>query len=541
MLAAVQWATDVRVNGMPALDDASAKKIFHAPAWNNSRGSGNRSAGLRVWLAHVTDDPIEVAWSWLHHSHGNAIVGDFNRYPRGGNRALVIPDWRGRAQRRVSWECAFDGCRCNCCARGKVSSRRTGHDVEKLLELTYQILQTSTYWAGEHGHGMWETADGAIRFGYGARAALWDRFGSTYRGIGGAQAFQRALTCLAECNQVVGDIHSTRAMTTEDRKKRARPDEVLDARHTAVPLRNVQPWSTYDTMRRIARPVSRARRSIVADFFSGYQSLAPVAHAYGYTYVSIDISAVITAGTREFRATIVQDLTLIPHGEIINWLLERLGVSRKCIAFIWCSPPCRTFTPGDAANAGTSVKRLLPCNFRDHTHAERPPRRPLYHNDRFTALARLHDMLVSSLLASLLMSGLKWVIENPVGSLNRRPYMAGAGQVTESHYCAFRGSYYHKPTHLWNHSMMDMRLQGFNPDCGGKCGGCNDSCNCGHVNQRTGRWNHDNVIAGAKGRRLAGDSGTAVQLKNSVPFELQYAVVQHVLQHNSPTRHPGAA
>ena len=514
MLAAVQWATDVRVNGMPTLDDASAKKIFEVA--------------------------IEVAWSWLHHSHGNVIVRDFNRYPRGGNRTLAIPDWRGRAQRRVSWECAFDGCRCDCCAQGKVSSRSTGHDVEKLLELTHQILQTSTRWAGEHEHGMWETADGADRFGYGARAALCDRFGSTYCGIGGAQAFQRALTCLAECGQVIGNIHSTRAMTVEDKRKRARQDEVPDATHTAVSLSSVQLQSVYDTMRRIARPVSRARRSIVVDFFPGYQSLAPVARAYGYTYVSIDISAVITAGTQEFRATIVQDLTPTPHGEIINWLLERLGVSRKCIAFIWCSPPCRTFTPGDAANAGTSVKRRLRCNLRDHTHAERPPRRPLHHNDRFTALARLHDILVSSLLVSLLMSGLKWVIENLDGSLNRRPYMADAGQVTESHYCAFRGSHYHKPTHLWNHSMIDMRLQGFNPDYSGKCGACNDSCNCGHVGQRTGRWNHDNVIAGAKGRRLAGGSGTTVQLKNSVPFELQCAVVQHVLQHNSPTRHPDA-
>ena len=67
----------------------------------------------------------------------------------------------------------------------------------------------------------------------------------------------------------------------------------------------------YDTTRRIARPVSRARGSTVADFFSGYQGLAPVAHAHGYTYVSIDISAAITAGTQGFRATIVQDLTLI--------------------------------------------------------------------------------------------------------------------------------------------------------------------------------------------------------------------------------------
>ena len=70
--------------------------------------------------------------------------------------------------------------------------------------------------------------------------------------------------------------------------------------------------------------------------------------------------------------------------------------------------------PGDAANAGTSEERLLPCNFRDHTHAERPLRRPLYDNDRFTALVKSHDLLVKKLLASLQTSGINWVIENPV-------------------------------------------------------------------------------------------------------------------------------
>ena len=206
--------------------------------------------------------------------------------------------------------------------------------MEKLLELTHPLLETSTRWASGHEHGMWHANNDSIRFGYGARAALWDRFGSTYRKIGGAQAFQRAPVCLAGCNQVLGDIHSMKATTSEDRRKRTRPDETADNEHAVVHIRGVQSRSIYDTTRRIARPVSHARGSIVVDFFSGYQSLAPAAHAHGYTYVSIDISAVTTAGSQEFRATIVQDLTLIPHDEIINWLLERLGVSRKCIAFV---------------------------------------------------------------------------------------------------------------------------------------------------------------------------------------------------------------
>ena len=476
----------------------------------------------------------EVAWSWLHHSHGHAIVGSFERYPRGGNRALAVPDWRGRAERRVSWEVTFAGCECGACIGAPGKSAQTGQRTEKLIELTHQIMDTSRQWAAGHEHKMWQDDNGAIRFGYGARAALWDKFGSTYRDIGGATSFQRALVCLAACNKVIGDIHSMQGSQIDGGKKRARAS-VVDV---ATPSRSLPSYSAHGTTRRIQRPVSRARRSIVVDFFSGYQSLATVAQSFGLTYVSIDISAVITAGKQEFRATIVQDLTVIPHGEMINWLIERLGVLREHIGFIWCSPPCRTFTPSDAANAGTSEKRILPCNFRDHTDPERPPRQPQHPGDRFAELAALHDELVWSLLVSLLASELKWIIENPVGSLNRRPYMRAAGTATESHYCAFRGSHYHKPTHLWNHSMMDMRLEGFNAAFGGKCGASSDGCNCGHVNTATGKWNHNNVIAGARGRRLAGDAGTAVQLKNSVPFPLQVAAVRHILQHDWPTRHP---
>ena len=165
-----------------------------------------------------------------------------------GTRAVGIVHWRyktGEGMHNVEYlgDVPFDGCRCNGCTQNEGRSKQTRNKVEKLLELTHQLLETSTRWASGHEHCMWHANNGSIRVGYGARAALWDRSGSTYRKIGGAQAFQRALVCLAGCNQVLGDIHSTKAMTSENKSKRTRPDETADSEHSIVPLRDVQSWS----------------------------------------------------------------------------------------------------------------------------------------------------------------------------------------------------------------------------------------------------------------------------------------------------------
>ena len=174
---------------------------------------------------------------------------------------------------------------------------------------------------------------------------------------------------------------------------------------------------------RVPRPPKRSRRSILLDVFSGFQSLAYLAGVLGLTYVSVDISAVLYAGTSTFSATFVQDLSLLQHGRIIQCILETLGVSAGSVALVWCSPPCRTFTGSDAANASVTEKRPFACNYRMHgpLNPTRPPRKSQYRNDPYQKLAKVHDKLVQSLLLSLLSCGQRWIIENPAASMALRP------------------------------------------------------------------------------------------------------------------------
>ena len=148
-------------------------------------------------------------------------------------------------------------------------------------------------------------------------------------------------------------------------------------------------------MTRIQRPLKRPRRSILLDVFSGFQSLAYLAATLSLTYISVDISAVLVAGTSTFSANLVQDLSLLPHGQIIQCILEVLGISVGCIAFVWCSPPCRTFSFSDAVNATITEKRLKPCNYREHgpAYPDRPPRISLFkEREREIHLLREHCM-----------------------------------------------------------------------------------------------------------------------------------------------------
>ena len=516
MRAAVHWAAAVYgKDGVPVLDSTTVKQVFKSPAWGNRGGVGVRSVGLRVLLGDEgVLQPVEVAWSWLYHSRGCDVFGDFQRYSRGGDRSCPMIGWQERACRLVQWDTSFSGCSCDACNGGVTN---TTMDDELLLGLQQRILTCLLAWSVALLHGVWCTADGTVRLGHGARAALWDKFGTTYRPCGGVAAFQAALDALAALGCIAGDLHSTRQTTAlpqdaTEQKKRCRRGAGRKPRKMIT---------------RVERPMKRARKSVLIDIFSGFQSLALLAGVLSLSYVSIDISAVLVAGTSTFSATLVEDLCLIEHGCIVQHILSALGIAAEWVAFLWCSPPCRTFGPTDATNSVPTIKRPEPCNYRDHTPGNnRPPRVSRFPNDPYRALALLHDRLVRSLVASLLTCGLSWVIENPAGSLARRPYMEKAGLYTLVHYCAFVGSYFHKPTHLWNSTKAEMSLEGF-AGHGSTCGKDGDTCYCGHVNGETGQWNHDNVIGGRTKIVVTDPASSVLRVKNSVPKGLQLAVAAH--------------
>ena len=116
MTDAVAWASNgSQKDGLPHLASDSVKPVFLAPAWNNRGGPDVKNPGLRSLLLRHYTEPVDIAWSWLYHSHGCSITGAFHRYSRSGNRSAPIADWQGRARRLVQWDRPFDQCDCSNC------------------------------------------------------------------------------------------------------------------------------------------------------------------------------------------------------------------------------------------------------------------------------------------------------------------------------------------------------------------------------------------------------------------------------------------
>ena len=206
MNSAAEWTSNgSREDGLPLLTSDSVKRVFLAPAWSNRDGLDVRQPGLRVLLSRDYADLVDIAWSWLYHSRGHSLIGNFQRYSRGGDRSTPIADWQGRGRRLVQWDRPFDSCDCSNCHGDALYS---GPRAELLLELKSNILSLLLIWSSTLIHGVWLTADGVIRLGYGSRAALRTTFGSEFRVFNGARTFQALLTWLAEEGHIIGDLDS---------------------------------------------------------------------------------------------------------------------------------------------------------------------------------------------------------------------------------------------------------------------------------------------------------------------------------------------
>ena len=116
-----------------------------------------------------------------------------------------------------------------------------------------------------------------------------------------------------------------------------------------------------------------------------------------------------------------------------------LGSQLVTAGMIWISPLCRTFSNADASN------RLKGWGYRDHRIFCRPPLQAA--SNKYGLRARQDDLLVQlwirlAVFWSHACPGLVWFLENPVGSLERRPYMAQYSEGLDSvvrtvHYCAY--------------------------------------------------------------------------------------------------------
>ena len=238
--------------------------------------------------------------------------------------------------------------------------------------------------------------------------------------------------------------------------------------------------------------------------------------ARGLVYVPLDVVEwVWSKARRAWMQNVVVDLRGSPYQ---IWLkiclaLQLRGVSTeglmRRVLMVWMSPPCRTFSRVDASN------RSRGWGYRDHHKRSRPPLKTVRGR-----LAKDHDELVKEWLAfaaHMRRCGAVWFMENPEGSLQRRPYMRRQSQGVQLvmrlvHYCAF-GRQDMKPTNVWTCvlSWVPVGTTGDGRCQGSQCHAMVDGA-------------HKASVTGGKRRR-----GTQAVTKSAVPELLLREIVEHVL------------
>ena len=267
------------------------------------------------------------------------------------------------------------------------------------------------------------------------------------------------------------------------------------------------------------RGVVGGHTEVVVDFGAGTQS-AEVMVPVGGLYVPLDtVRWVFSQKRRAWVENIVLKIEEVEVDKVWGLLVQvvkdrlrvDLGMQQSNRVLLWMSPPCRTFSRVDATNRNRKNKRGEGCGYRDHKKHSRPPLKTVKGR-----LAARHDRLVKLWVAVGLewqRQGMQWVLENPVGSLERRPYMVellkDSGVVMRLvHYCAY-GRLDMKPTRVWT-SLREWVPRGTTGT--GMCLGR------GRCTAMVGEGHKESVTGGRKKKRCRGQGAKAA--KSAVPVML---------------------
>jgi hypothetical protein len=238
---------------------------------------------------------------------------------------------------------------------------------------------------------------------------------------------------------------------------------------------------------------------------------------------------------------LLMDLSDEGIDDIFKHICGFTRIDEMQLAAVLASPPCETYSHADATNISRGY------NFRDHSDPTKPARK-LRKGASEQAVAKhnmavRHDKMIQRLTLDLVelrrRCGCELVMENPVGSLAKRPFMIAADWLQAVKrftvtYCAY-GYKYMKPTHIWT-SMWDgdtaWKPKGSTGDglCKGRCGSGDK-----HQSEKRETFRHWEQIAGPASRQPLGLNGaTRKQQLWSLPSMLTQEIMAHVAE-----RQPG--
>ena len=435
-----------------------------------------------------TASPADVVWSWLADelaANSHRVEATLQRRSTGRDRR-ILPRWRWYSQVRSGW------------------SRPTGMEVAQLITMQEADRVLSMLWWKQEGREWDEyTTKEVLLMRQSSIETVWQAVKrSGYQGPGGYGEFLKVLALLMMWGDVEGSIgKSPEGVGWNSVKEQA---EMMGVSGVQETWDEELEWGFGQFV-----PDQAAQgRDLVVDWMSCTQSLR-ASGGKEVMYLPYDKQEwVFSSKLRRWVRNIPVDLMKLSGPQL--WDRVQADVRRRYgkgvtigKVFLAMSPCCKTFSKVDSTN----VSRGNHYRLSDTEHPLRPPKDSTSEKGlQAHAADRMvkHGITVAKFFVAMLQA--TFYMENPVGSLCKRPYMVewveSGVREAEIHYCAYR-HFYHKPTHLWTNLMVDR----WTPRGSTGTGQCENRCNGGSVGI-SGKWTHTYKLAqgstqakGGRGRK----------------------------------------
>ena len=450
--------------------------------------------------------PVEVIWAWMaaeQEKGGGRVQAQLaRRSGRGKGEVRTIPKWGWYAMALSGWR------------------RPAGLTHEQVLAMLEADRVLSLLWQAQEGvdWGATDMTTGLMLDQHTTRT-VWLQVKSSYKGAGGYSRYLQVVALLLLSGEVAGGVgHSPKESWWGQGKERAKWLGVGEER--------VLPSDTTMVEQTVRATGPDKQVDVVIDWMAGTQSLR-AAVPRGVLYLPFDMQAHMYSVHGEWVTNIAVDLSLVTGVQLWAMVLAQIRqrfrsqvtVGKVLLAM---SPCCKTFSKADSTN----ISRGNHYRLSGADHPSRPPR------DTTTAkgkLAHKADQMVKRGIAvaeyfDTVLSAM-FYMENPVGGLQRRPYMSswvrrwkGRVRLIEVHYCAYQHPY-HKPTHFWTNLTMDQ----WQPQGTTGSGRCEGRCEGGRLSQ-AGKWEHVFKIAQGSWQAVGGKGRKAY--KNMIPRTLHLEILR---------------
>ena len=456
--------------------------------------------------------PADAAWAWIaEQREWGLIPGNIERRFQ-GIRGKVVPYWEEIAKAKTGW---------------------TEAAREVLTERSCAVLvQTERVWrqivvveAEERTHanamlGVEREGDEMVRMSARREERVWQNVKRSFKGTGGRSSFRACVALLMLEGKVEGNC-----------AEGARQQQWWQEAEGLAGKLGKQPRGTVSneqSARKMMGSVTSGHNSNVrvgVDLMACTQSARAPIEAEGLVYVGLDIqeevwSAKENAWVKNVKCDVLEETPENIMRKVRDAVREWCGEVHVEITYLWCSPDCATFTPLDSMNAP------LGTGYRDHTQEHRPPLQgpETYYGQK----ARKADQMAKTVLKIIsswvkMHPRMKWVMENPVGSLARQKYVEEWKEKYRRevvHYCSYE-HHYHKPTHIWT-NIWRWKLTGTTGS-----GRCEKKCKSWELDAKTGKWGHRWRI-GRESNRECGGKGRKAN-KNMVPQRLHEELLRAAL------------